>query len=132
MGASPRDNSSSMLNPFYYCVPWASGAAWRSRPGGEQVTQSLQRLRPGLRACCQHRHITEYQGSAPGDHKLVADRYFVTIAVQQGYPVCVGWPAPIEPRMTDVRIAEIDQADKSVRVRVYKGMDRPWVRVQRH
>jgi hypothetical protein len=33
--------------------------------------------------------------------------------------------------MTDVGIAEIDQADKSKRIGPYKGMDRPRIRVQR-
>jgi hypothetical protein len=34
--------------------------------------------------------------------------------------------------MTDVGIAEIDKADKIEGIWLYKGMDRPGVRVQRH
>jgi len=52
--------------------------------------------------------------------------------VQEGDTVCVGRPTPIECGMTDVRIAEIDQADKIECIWLYKGMDRPGVRVQRH
>ena len=94
--------------------------------------QSLQCLGPCLRSCRQRRHITEHQGCAPRGHKLVGDRCFVAVSVQQGDTVRVGRPTPIECRMTDVGIAEIDQADKIEGIWLYKGMDRPGVRVQRH
>ena len=68
----------------------------------------------------------------PGGHKLVGCRCIVTVALQQCHTVRVGRPAPIEGGMTDVRIAEIDQADKLEAIWPYKGMDWPGVRVQRH
>ena len=84
------------------------------------------------RSCRQRRHITEHKGCAPRGHKLVGCRCSVTVSVQQGDTVRVGRPTPIEGGMTDVRIAEIDQADKFEYIWLYKGMDRPGVRVQRH
>ena len=105
---------------------------WTHAKVMSSVAQPLQCLGPRLRSCRQRRHITEHQAGAPRGHKLVGDRCFVTVSVQQGDTVRVGRPTPIEGGMTDVRIAEIDQADKSEGIGLYKGMDRPGVRVQRH
>src|SRR2546422_8434876 len=109
-----------------------SRAALGSHKSHEQVAQPLQCLGPRLRLCRQRRHITEHQGCTPRGHKLVGCRYFVTVALQKGDTVRVSRPTPIECGMTDVRIAEIDQADKSEGIWLGKGMDWPGVRVQCH
>src|SRR5262249_44399177 len=110
--ASPRDSNASTRSPSRCVVPCAVTSGVGSCKGHEHIAQSLQGLGPCLRSCRQRRHITEHKDGAPHSHKLVGDRCFVAVAMQEGDTVCVGRPAPIEGGMTDVRITEIDQADK--------------------